>query len=841
MSNVLKILKTAFAKKDKPIMTKEKHDNYLTLNQTEQLEILDKLSDKNKQRIGEWLDSVEIKENVDGEPYIASPFWGYIYINKDVSYATLYKWCAVNFERIRLAKLPKPLDMIIYYANKWKKKAKINPYTNKEIPISFNPNGEYVRVYKQIMDGLIEHILNTKTKKESSSGKRLSIEDCYKLKDSLPIDHTCVFIDRSKDSKYQIYYDYLFIVYFIKSKTSQYDPAFKNELSIYIDLAVYNTSQFEYNEGETYIDFHYTNEYLYVFKFYKNYLLNTSESSLSIHNLIVKLCIDIENILEYMREPQETKITSDVIDKIKFNMDVMKYCKEIFSKIPFDYFLEYIENPEKKNDRIILKEYLVDVLIKHKKKITRIEYIDISNKIMNYMGDEEYMEDESPSSNVFETLLSIYNTILKLYMDNRKNTIYKPIKDSYNINKGIEPQIPVKQQLPRDLQMYKIRLNNLKNAAKSKSSNERKLREFEEVNSSNKRKLKEFEENMKEHDDKKMKKYVFNKDVYDRIYEGKYSPKKRKELLSLNAYKRLKKDEPLLHVSNRKAKSYGSYESYESYESIGKIHHSKYSGNLKAFTTIRDKKNNKRDNNSNNSNGSSYKEVEGYYKNDIDPYTQEEFSEMTPKKQKYTSDIIYKNGTQEYHYRFDTVSIYNYILKCIDVCEKPINFFNRSELTDDDLDEICKKIKHFTKKPTYNLSSEIRPLLVDCSRYYDNCLEFEWWEDVKPEDKQKEIIGSINIYIAIKLGDIIFTIIEEDVLKLPIIFNSNNKYNKLSIDTLQLLQDKLSEDVFISRRFFPYRKNKPILNLPKFAFGLNDNADKTLERLKRYKDKIEQM
>ena len=214
---------------------------------------------------------------------------------------------------------------------------------------------------------------------------------------------------------------------------------------------------------------------------------------------------------------------------------------------------------------------------------------------------------------------------------------------------------------------------------------------------------------------------------------------------------------------------------------------------------------------------------------------------MTPKKQKYTSDIIYKNGTQEYHYRFDTVSIYNYILKCIDVCEKPINFFNRSELTDDDLDEICKKIKHFTKKPTYNLSSEIRPLLVDCSRYYDNCLEFEWWEDVKPEDKEKEIIGSINIYIAIKLGDIIFTIIEEDVLKLPIIFNSNNKYNKLSIDTLQLLQDKLSEDVFISRRFFPYRKNKPILNLPKFAFGLNDNADKTLERLKRYKDKIEQM
>ena len=46
------------------------------------------------------------------------------------------------------------------------------------------------------------------------------------------------------------------------------------------------------------------------------------------------------------------------------------------------------------------------------------------------------------------------------------------------------------------------------------------------------------------------------------------------------------------------------------------------------------------------------------------------------------------------------------------------------------------------------------------------------------------------------------------------------------------IQEKLSEDVFISRRFFPYRKNKPILNLPAFPLELNDNANKTLERLK---------
>jgi len=147
--------------------------------------------------------------------------------------------------------------------------------------------------------------------------------------------------------------------------------------------------------------------------------------------------------------------------------------------------------------------------------------------------------------------------------------------------------------------------------------------------------------------------------------------------------------------------------------------------------------------------------------------------------------------------------------------------------------------RYISKITAYNLSSEIRPLLVDCSRYYDNYLVFEWREDVKTEDLEKEIIGNINIYIAIKLGDIIFTIIEEEVLKLPI-FNSNKSEN-ISYDIVGLLKEKLSEDVFITRRFFPYRKNKPILNLPVFPFRLNDNADKTLERLKRYKLKIEQM
>jgi hypothetical protein len=353
----------------------------------------------------------------------------------------------------------------------------------------------------------------------------------------------------------------------------------------------------------------------------------------------------------------------------------------------------------------------------------------------------------------------------------------------------------------------------------------------------------EKEERLNEHLEKEkewkkeLKEYEKKKDIYDRIYEGKFSAKPNKHMWNGKSFhvsrKKYKDDNIIKTLSAKYPKqlkahhtSTGRSDNYSSSSSPPKVSFIKYDRATGTFVTSLGAR-------------PRITNTESYYVNDTDPYTQEDFSDMTPKKRKYASDIIYKNGTQEYHYRFDTVSIYNYILKCIDVCEKPINFFNRVELTDDDLDEIFKKIKHFTKKPTYNLSSEIRPLFVDCSKYYNNYLEFEWWEDVKTEDLEKEIIGSINIFIAIKLGDIIFTIIEEEVLKLPI-FNYNKSEN-ISYDIVGLLQEKLSEEVFISRRFFPYRKNKPILNLPKFPLRLNDNADKTLERLKRYKHKIEQM
>jgi len=76
----MKLMQNLLKKKDKPIMTKTKHSDYILETEEGQLNILNGLSSENKKRIGVWLDNVEVKENVDGEPYIASPFWGTIYI-----------------------------------------------------------------------------------------------------------------------------------------------------------------------------------------------------------------------------------------------------------------------------------------------------------------------------------------------------------------------------------------------------------------------------------------------------------------------------------------------------------------------------------------------------------------------------------------------------------------------------------------------------------------------------------------------------------------------------------------------------------------------------------------
>jgi len=728
--------------KGKPIMTKGKYINYLSLNETEQFAILDGLSDNNKLRIDKWLKTVVVKI-IDGEPYIENPLQYtsglHLYINRDSSYPTLYKWCVANFEHIEKLPIPKPVDEIklneiFFYANEWKQNPKVDPYTKEHISISLSQDGKYVKLYIKIIDELVSNILKSKTKKE------LSVEECKKIRDSLPDEHARVILD-DKDDKKDIYYDYLFIVYFVNSKI-KYDPAFQKDIKIYLDLVVYKISDCVYNDDLLSRDFEETGfkdsrdvKYLYLRKFLRNYLLDMSKNDLSIHSLVMKLCIDIEKI-QYMKDSKSE-------DEANFNMKVLEYYKAIFYNIPIHYFVNVktsIHIHRKELTRIIL----LTELMKNEQVPTK--YKGTYDTIKTHLKD--------PVTNIFETLLSIYNSILKLYKDSKKSDAYKKIKDPYKNKSSESPPIPIRPQLTRDLIMYKARLKNLNDPLIVTTSKER---EEQRVFFSIEYPLDKIKQN--------------DKDLLD--YDKK-----------IIEYEKLLKE-------------------YEK-KDIAK----------KSDTTSPIKSDNV-----------------------IDPYSQEAFSDMSPKRLEYLSDIFYNDGKKVFHYRFDTVNMYNYILACIDNCDKPINFFNRAELTDANLNEICNKIKHFTKTPTYNSSTEIRALLDDDCIKYDNRLVLDY--EIMKDNEEKDIKGIIQVYLNVKLGDIIFRVIQKKVLSLP--YFNVRVLDRFTLTILDILNNKLKEGKLIGSRFFPYRRDNKIMNLREFPFEFTDKKEDVLKILKGYKRFISSM
>ena len=805
---------------------------------------------------------------------------------------------------------------IFLIAKKWKENPTINPYTGEQIDISIDPQSKYVLLYQKIMNKLIKHILE---KKPRARGM-LTVNECNNIKDSLPNEHAFA-------PNIDIYYDYLFIKYFVNNTAVvKYNSGFLDNIKIYIYKIIFDSQvRRSYNRGDT----------VEILLIEFTDIINTS--SLSINVLVMNLCFDIRNIL-YMHE---SKITREAINRVKDNEEILTYCISI---------LRYREKQEielmQKSD---MNKNLQDAL-----KIYNNQYSQYDPQIIElttYNNRRDHKKHNiynilmqivthcATDKDICKTLQDIYNCISKLYRDNEiKNTVYKYIKDPYNIYENVkEPDMPRKPQLSRELQMYKIRLNNLKNAVKDaekdmekvgkkpllslnrkfksedniikpqgvsmlkyyvkskaftsinnkedmkkvlKLNKERKdLKDFEEkveeidgkevkINVLNKKKLKIYDEQIEEWKDKlkeyekDMEIYEKNKEKYDRLPLYEKEKVGKKPLLSLYAYDKL---------GPRK---------FNSEDNIGRqrsqISSVKYSPELKAYSSE-----------SNMKKQSSFKDKEeGYYVNDEDPYTKEEFKNMEPRKRKYVSDILYINDeNKELHYQFDTVSTYNYILKCIELCEenekkekkKPINFYTNTEFTDANLDEICNKIKHFTRFPTYNSSLDIKARLNNC--IYDNMLVLDY-DQVPTGNYSKEIIGNVNLYLHINLGGILFRVINkiEPVIQSIITKYDNNPnltnalnshiltlpwFNReisgQSIyqlypsgtyiypeDILYTLNTLLSKGNFIGNKYFPYRNNnieeqiwKTIMKVPKFKFSFNDTAKDTLDKLKTYQEKIQ--
>jgi hypothetical protein len=820
-------------------MTKQEKEIYADLKNKNQ-------SDNNY--IKNWLDDIK-RNGTDPELRVINPLSGKkIYTNKAGIYPIIIKWCFENLQGYDFTGIPNSKDIldnisrvassgvasavasnvaasgaasgitstedIILIVKKWKDNPTIDPYTNKNIEISIKDNSRYVTLYQHIIDKLIEKIL--KNKHASSNSDTLSVKDCIYIKESMPNIHAIVEIkDANNNIMNTIYYDHLFIKYFLVMTIKvngtnfnkyKYDIKYKNEIEPYLYLIIYEAINKSFKSIST------KNNYDSTEKLLLSHHLKLSEYSLSLGIFIEKLCSDIKNIL-YMHE---SKITTEKINAAIFNKEVLKYMLSIvkLSSTNTDIYNDINKHyttlfKNKVNGRLILKNEINII------NANRNHYL---NNIYNIYT--QIIEHIAKDSNICKTLKEVYDCILKLYADNNmKNTVYKYIKDPYNINKGVEPAIPIRERLPIDLQRYKM-LSSMPNAVKNESM-EKKLKEHNE----------KWEHQFKEYEKKK--------DIYDRIYEGKKS------------FKNNKWNGEILQISKKKHKNDDDIK-------IPKVLFVKYSNKLKAFTTS---------GNHNNSNHNVN------YVNDSDPYTQENLEDLHPNKRKYVTDIVYRDkNNKEFHFWFDTVKIYNYVLKCIEECKKPMNYFiNNTELTNDNLDEICNKIKHFTNKKTYNSYLEIRALLDNCK--YENRLTLNYQQEFLPQRTSNPIIGYLKIYLNVDLGGILFRVINNtlphnlsfydnypnqanimnsEVLVLPLFITADwfyDIYNEAThvypVNILFELQQILPKGDILGAKYFPYRKNnadgqqwKTIINIPKFDLDISDNAEEAFKKLKDYKEKI---
>lgn len=820
---------------------------------------LDKITDNS---IHAWLD--DIKKGTDAQLRVDNPLTGSkIYTDKGGIYPIIIKWCVKNLKGYDFTGIPniqnissdisggpavvssnvaktraKSPDIdIITIANQWKANPTIDPFTGATINVSINTNSDYVALYSKIIDELTKHMLK---KKKGVIKNILSIQNCRDIKNYMPTIHAIYNItDANNNVIDSIFYDHLFIANFIllkKPKTSinvySYNLDYLKEIEPYIYSNIYNAiAKSLGNAINTHA--HETIEELLLF-----YVV-PSNTNFSIAHLVHHLCHFIKNVL-YMHE---SKITAEKINDIIYNKELLKH---------------YIP---------ILK--LTSTNQDFKDEISRYQrYTMTSFNSFNNMRKDPYnnlyyiytqIADHSvKDTDICETLLSIYDCILKLYSDNNiKNTIYKYIKDPYNTkkNKGVEPQMPIKPQIQQDLLKYRM-LSSLPNAVKNDEKEER-LKEYLEKENEWKKEFKEYE---------------MKKDIYDRIYEGKISAKPNKHIWNGESFhvsrKKYKDDNIIKALKALSAKysnklkahtSSGRSDNHSSSSSPPKVSFVKYDKATGAFIT-----------NLATHPRATYKEQ--YYVNDTDPNTQEDFDDMHPTKQKHVSDIVYYNQDgKEFHFRFDTVSIYNYVLKCIENCEKPINTINKKELTNDNLDEICRKIKHFTKKPTFNSSMDIRALIDNCK--YENYLALDYTQSYLRQRTQNPIIGYLYIHLNINLGGILFRVINKiqqdpqvttydnfpnqvnimnsEVVTLPLFADyvydiyDDNPTSPYPVYILSDLQQKLPKGDIIGTKYFPYRKNnadgqrwKTVLNLPKFNLNVLDNVDEAFDKLKEYREKI---
>ena len=469
------------------------------------------------------------------------------------------------------------------------------------------------------------------------------------------------------------------------------------------------------------------------------------------------------------------------------------------------------------------------------------------------------------------------------------NTKYEFIKDPYD-NLPTPPQIPKPVIITQALQRYKMTSHIVgKNLEK-----EKELKEYEKKRSNYNKELKEYDKRLKEyndeHLDKKLSPYfsvklsrakseINEKNSLRLSYSPlkvsaksltKFKSSKNKALLSKfekEPYSRARSDsissiDSTASSSNRGSNSGRSTSSgYSSgYSTSGSSRaggggggsatkHSKSDLKLKLALEADNPKFKKYAKSLSPSGKSPRQKYIECDLNDNDPLTQQAFSDMHLKKIKYLSKIktTLENGKIITNC-YDTIPLYNYILDCNNKSIAPVNYAQaRTPFDILQLDEVYKKIKFFTKKPTLERNINTSHKIFLNTSY------------VEPGGLMYNL-PYYTIYANISIGSISFPISRDshdywgggrtNLIIAPIISRDDILFEDTSDNTFLLIEKGVKNGSLLKINKYPYWHRESsvympypydFLILPPFSWGRHDEWIEMKEKTHVFNNRIERL
>jgi len=728
---------------------------------------------------------------------------------------------------------------------KWRDNPEINPYTDETIKLSVVSNSEYVKLYKSFLEYLV-------SVNEPNITTKLPTTHCYTF-NSTSIDLS--FYKRNgKEVKLKKFeFDYLFTAYYLKDN---------NVSEFNLNYFLYNIilRQFEVNS-------------------------NLAKTYPTIPDVLKDIMLD-ENLEVFIEMVNEY-----IYDLCVLILPLTKLANRIELEQPeyISYFEEMLdidtnvlpETIKNMKTRIHCISHLINLFGKE----------DIFERIKETKMDYNYLDDHGNYyvNIIYNCIMTVDNTtyskflvsaifdIEEIHMESNKQVVYNFVKDPYD-NLPNPPEIPTYPILSQELIIYKnrklnlesniskaskedlvelkIKLTNLIDNDKDRQLNEysKKINEYNIQIKEYDRKLKEYN---KEHLGKKVSPYFsvsINRTKDDLEYG--YLPIKTTQR-SLSAFSKTRESSSnstlyeessdVILTDDLKNKFYRyiydgtDIENSEDKEELlielkiaelnGKISNTRakqlmqYSGGgKKSLSAIKTEL--KLD----------AKRLDKMFKNRCDltgnePFTMELYADMHAKKIKYLSKIKSVINGKTYVNCYDTVNIYNYVLDCHKIGKVPENIaLGRTPFTRDNLKEIFKKIKHFTKQKTLEVNDNIYKhiRLVGIAKAIEE--------------------NEYNISLNIKIGTVDFPIflgkIDDDndfyIHKGELFTIDETNYDNSSDKTIIVIQKGISNGRLLEQFHYPYiptrliKKTNNILPLPTFP-----DIGTLEEKTRQFNDKLE--